>query len=73
MMHTDAANFFETLDTQDGIQDGISFAYTFGVEDISQDRVLQQVQGKSDAYVNGFTQGFDLIKKATGGHVQPDD
>ena len=52
----------DTLDFQDGIQDGVSFAYNMGIDDVDTSQLIDSAGKKNEFYAKGFIEGFEAIR-----------
>ena len=62
MMETNQADFHNSMDHQEGMTDGISFAYAFGVKELDEQAFMAAAFKGTDAYAKGFAEGYAWIK-----------
>jgi len=62
MMESNYAEFMDSMDNQEGMTDGISFAYAFGVKELDEQAFMAAAFKGTDAYAKGFATGYSWVK-----------
>ena len=63
-------NFFEMLDHQKGIQDGVSLAYNVDTDKLTIGMALEAAKFNNEFYLRGLVEGFQSIQEALNKKVE---
>ena len=64
IMLNNKQSFFEMLDHQKGIQDGVSLAYNVNVTELTIGMALEAAKFNNEFYLSGLVEGFKSIQEA---------